>query len=146
MKKTLSVILALALLLTALSAAASAAPSARLYNVYADGMIFKQNADAIFAGTANAGALIKAELKDASGAVVASGESAAEADGTFSVSFPSPAGSFTQYTVELSENGAVFRTLSRVVFGEIWLAAGQSNMGYTYKDAEDYVSPAESAS
>ena len=146
MKKVLSVILALALLLTALSAAASAAPSARLYNVYADGMIFKQNADAIFAGTANAGALIKAELKDASGAVVASGESAAEADGTFSVSFPSPAGSFTQYTVELSENGAVFRTLSRVVFGEIWLAAGQSNMGYTYKDAEDYVSPAESAS
>ena len=103
MKKFLSFLLVAPMLLGMLPAAiSSAAATARLYNVYADGMIFQQNADAVFAGTASPGALIRAELKNASGALAASGESIAAADGTFTVSFPSPAGSFNEYTVELT--------------------------------------------
>ena len=144
MKKVLSVLLAAVMLLGLLPAAfSSAASTARLYNVYDDGMIFQQNAEAVFAGTAQPGARIQAQLKDASGAVVASGESAADADGTFSVSFASPAGSFEEYTVTLSADDAPFRTLSHVVFGEVWLSSGQSNMQYPYAQAEDYVAPAD---
>lgn len=147
MKKMLSVLLAAVMLLGLLPAAfPSAASTARLYNVYDDGMIFQQNAEAVFAGTAQPGARIQAQLKDASGAVVASGESAADADGTFSVSFASPAGSFEEYTVTLSADEAPFRTLSRVVFGEVWLSSGQSNMQYPYAQAEDYVAPADAVS
>lgn len=147
MKKMLSVLLAAVMLLGLLPAAfSSAASTARLYNVYDDGMIFQQNAEAVFAGTAQPGARIQAQLKDASGAVVASGESAADADGTFSVSFASPAGSFEEYTVTLSADDAPFRTLSRVVFGEVWLSSGQSNMQYPYAQAEDYVAPADAVS
>ena len=147
MKKFLSVLLAAVMLLGLLPAAfPSAASTARLYNVYDDGMIFQQNDEAVFAGTAQPGARIKAQLKDASGAVVAHGESAADADGTFSVSFASPAGSFEEYTVTLSADDAPFRTLSRVVFGEVWLSSGQSNMQYPYAQAEDYVAPADAVS
>ena len=147
MKKMLSVLLAAVMLLGLLPAAfSSAASTARLYNVYADGMIFQQNDEAVFAGTAQPGARIQARLKDASGAVVASGESAADADGTFSVSFASPAGSFEEYTVTLSADDAPFRTLSHVVFGEVWLSSGQSNMQYPYAQAEDYVAPADAVS
>ena len=147
MKKMLSVLLAAAMLFGLLPAAfCSAAATARLYNVYADGMVFQQNDEAIFAGTAGPGARIQAELKDASGAVVAVGESAAEADGTFTVSFASPAGSFEEYTVALSADGVPFQTLANVVFGEVWLSSGQSNMEYPYAQAEDYVAPAGAVS
>ena len=62
MKKTLSVLLAAVMLLSLFPAAVSSgAATARLYNVYADGMIFQPNADAIFAGTASPGARIRTE-------------------------------------------------------------------------------------
>ncbi|MBR5428221.1 MAG: hypothetical protein IK118_07725 [Clostridia bacterium] len=142
MKKLFSVLLAVILVCGTLPAViSSAAVDARLYNVYADGMIFQQNSEAIFAGTASSGARISAVLKDAGGNVSASGEASAGADGTFTVSFDSPAGSFDAYTVELSANGIPFCTLSNIVFGEVWLSAGQSNMSYAYVAAEDYVSP-----
>ncbi len=147
MKKILSVMLAAAMLFSPLPAAFSfAASTARLYNVYADGMIFQQNGEAVFAGTAQPGARIRAVLKDGSGSVVASGESAAAANGTFEVAFPSPAGSFTEYTVTLSADSAPFQTLSNVVFGEVWLSSGQSNMEYPYAQAADYAAPAGSGS
>ena len=152
MKKRISVFLSVVLLLGSAfggispGGSASAAVSARLYNVYGDGMIFRQNDEAIFAGTAAPGARIGAELRDASGALAAAGESAAAADGTFAVSFPSPAGSFDEYTVTLFADGAPFQTLSNVVFGEVWLSSGQSNMQYPYAQAEDYVPPAEAVS
>ncbi len=147
MKKALSFLLAAALLLGMLPAAFSTAASvARLYNVYDDGMIFRQNDEAVFAGTAAPGARIGAVLKDSAGSVAAAGESNADAEGTFTVSFPSPAGSFNEYTVELTADGVLFRTLSNIVFGEVWLSSGQSNMQYTYAEAEDYVAPADAVS
>lgn len=143
----ISVLLAAVLLFSVIPAAASsAASSASLFNVYADGMIFKQNSEAILSGSAIPGALITAELKDPSGAVIERGETTVPGDGTFYVSFPSPEGSFDEYSVSLYENGVLFRTLENVVFGEVWLAAGQSNMSYAYRDAEDYVAPAASQS
>ncbi|MBQ6019166.1 MAG: hypothetical protein IJL26_03205 [Clostridia bacterium] len=142
MKKVLALLLVMLLCMGMIPVAASAASSdASLFNVYGDGMIFKQNSEAILAGCAPAGARVKAVLKNAEGVEVASGVSDVGTDGRFSVSVPSPAGSFSAYTFELYSDGALFRTLSNVVFGEVWLSAGQSNMSYTYATAEDYVNP-----
>lgn len=119
--------------------------SARLYNVYSDGMLFQQKEQATVAGTADPGSVISLELKNEAGETVKTGTSAVENDGTFAVSFAAPAGSFEEYTVEVFENGLKFRTLEHVVFGELWLATGQSNMAYKYADAKDFESPSSNA-
>lgn len=129
MKKLLSVMVCFILLFTAAAPAFSAAPAARLYNVYADDMLFQRDNDAILAGEAPDGSQITAELYDREGTLVTYGKSTA-ADGAFTVSFPAPAGSYDTYTVKVSCDGALFAELKNVVFGELWLAFGQSNMEY----------------
>lgn len=102
---------------------------AKLYNVYGDGMLFEQNKEAVFAGTSKPDSEITAELYNGD-KLVASGKSVALKDGTFEVSFIAPSGSYDEYTVILKENSSEFATLKNVVFGELWLASGQSNMMY----------------
>ena len=109
---------------------AAAAGQARLYNVYGDHMLFQQNAEAVFAGVAAPGTALGVTLTDASGAAVRTARGTAGADGTFRLSFAAPAGGYDAYTVTLSAGGAAVQTLSDVVFGELWLAFGQSNMEY----------------
>lgn len=103
----------------------------RLYNVYGNHMLFQQNEDAVFAGYAPSGTGISVVLKDSDGNAVCSSESVAGESGSFTVSFRAPGGSFRTYTAELSANGNGFCTLSDIVFGELWLSSGQSNMEYT---------------
>ncbi len=110
--------------------------TASLYNVYGDGMLFRQNEPCVLSGTATAGAVIEAVLLDSDNEVISQGSAAVGADGKFSVAFDAPSGSFEEYTVELSVNGKVFRTLENVVFGELWLASGQSNMQYPLSQAK----------
>ena len=132
MKKLLAALLCLALAFTAVAPAFAAAPAPRLYNVYANGMLFQRDAEAVFAGEAPSGAAISAELYNAAGTLVRSGTASA-ADGRFTVSFTAPAGGYDAYTVKVRCNGAEFAALRNVVFGELWLAFGQSNMEYALR-------------
>ncbi len=102
----------------------------RLYNVYGDHMLFQQNEDAVFAGVAPAGTKIAVTLRDSSGSEVRSSEGTALENGTFTLSFKAPSGGFEAYSAQISANGSVFQTLSDIVFGELWLSSGQSNMEY----------------
>lgn len=121
-----------------------AASAAALYGFYGDGMLFQQKVPAVFAGTAASGSTITAALKNAAGNTVAESSATAE-NGVFRVSLPAQEGSFSAYTVTLQANGAAFAELKDVVFGEFWIAAGQSNMGYPYAQAKNYVSPSKNA-
>ncbi len=103
--------------------------SARLYNVYADNMLFQRDTDAVLAGEATDGSRINAELIDGNGTCAASGETTAK-NGCFTVSFRAPAGGYDTYTVKVSCNDEEFASLKGIVFGELWLSAGQSNMEY----------------
>ena len=103
-------------------------PNAELYSYYGNDMLFKQNDDAVFAGKATANTKITCMLRNSENTEIASAETVASSDGTFSLSFTAPSGSFEEYTVILTANGTAFETLSGVVFGELWLAGGQSNM------------------
>ncbi len=129
LKKVLSLFLSFIIILS-FASTAFAAESAKLYNFYGDGMLFRQNEKAILAGTASAGGRITATLLDAAESVIAMSETKADSDGTFEISFNAPAGGFDEYTIVLSFNGTEFETLENVVFGELWLASGQSNMQY----------------
>ena len=132
MKRIIVFLMSFCILLTA-AVPALAAPSApRLFNVYADGMLFPQNSDAVLAGEASNGSVILAELFDHTGTVAASGTAEAK-NGRFEVSFRAPAGSFEVYSIGLSCGGKTFASLQNVVFGELWLSAGQSNMEYALR-------------
>ena len=131
MKKFISLILAVSLCFGLSLVTFAADTDASLYGgIYGDGMLFKQNEYAIFAGTASAGVSITAELYNSDGSLCTEGYSAAEYDGTFEVSFLAPAGGYEEYTVVLKADSSEFARLKNVVFGELWLSSGQSNMQY----------------
>ena len=129
MKKLLSFILCVVMVF-GISSVAFAKTDAQLYTFYGDGMLFAQNKDAVISGTASGGT-VSAELYDKNNNMIIRSESAVESDGTFAVSFTAPSGSFDEYKIVVKNNGTVFETLSNVVFGELWLASGQSNMQYS---------------
>lgn len=129
MKKIIAIILSLTMIIGCAVTASAEKSMAKLYNVYGDGMLFEQNKEAVFAGTSKPDSEITAELYNGD-KLVASGKSVALKDGTFEVSFIAPSGSYDEYTVILKENSSEFATLKNVVFGELWLASGQSNMMY----------------
>lgn len=130
MKKILSVLLVICMCCSVVLIVGASDADAKVYNVYGDGMLFKQNEDAVLAGTAVAGSIISAELYNAENILVASGTSITGSDGIFSVSFDAPAGGYEKYSVVLKADGTHFETIENVVFGELWIASGQSNMQY----------------
>lgn len=136
LKKMLCVLVVSALLFTCCSTAFAADASARLYTAYGDGMLFKQNEPATLAGIAENGSKITATLLNSQNEEIASSESTA-ANGVFDVSFDGMPGGYDTYTVVLEENGKEFDKLENVVFGELWLASGQSNMMYPLIQAKD---------
>lgn len=137
MKKIISIVLSSLILLALVVPAFAVDSSAALLNIYGDNMLFKQNSEAVFRGTAGSGARIDVVLVNASGDTIEKGYAYASKSGTFSVSFNTPAGSYENYTVDLYENGMLFRRLKNVAFGELWLASGQSNMQYSLSGTID---------
>lgn len=143
MKKSLSLLLAFAIMLSCLPFVVAQSSQARLYNVYGNGMLFQQKEDAVLAGTAKPDTVITATLIDGSADIIAQGESLTKPDGTFAVSFEAPEGGYKEFTIIVSEDSQVFAILENVVFGELWLASGQSNMQYPISQAlggrDDYM-------
>ncbi len=106
-----------------------------LYSVYGDGMLLQQNKTSYISGTGKSGDLISLELVSGENVVFES-ETTVGADGEFSVGVDAPEGGFTEYKIILSVNGVEFRTLNNIVFGELWIANGQSNMQYPLAQAK----------
>ncbi len=135
-KRILSILLVFSLVFSfAVLVNAEEEHNTKLYTIYADDMLFKHSEEAIFAGTGKVGDKITAELYHGK-KLIASGESTVGADGKFTVSFMAPEGSYTQYAVMFKENGEYIKTLKNIVFGELWLASGQSNMMYPLVQAK----------
>lgn len=129
MRKIISIIICAVMLFSmAVPAVALDSTDAKLYNVYGDGMLFQQKKDAVLAGTGKAGSRIKCTLENNKKEVVAETASFVDENGAFKVSFKAPDGGYDEYTIILESDGKVFDTLENVVFGELWLSGGQSNM------------------
>ena len=118
-------------------------PKAVLNNIYGDGMLFQQKEEVVLKGTASSGAEIHCELKDSKRGIVTKAKTMANKKGGFTVSFTAPKGGYENYTITLYENGVEFRTLKDIVFGELWLASGQSNMQYSFSMSETYAQNSE---
>lgn len=135
-KKIISALLVLSMIFALVPSVFAEETTARLYTFFGDGMLFKQNEEAVITGTAKGGSEITAELYNAENTLVASGETDALPDSTFAVSFMSPAGGYDEYTIVLRCNNSEFARLRNIVFGELWIANGQSNMQYPLAQAK----------
>ena len=129
-KKIICTLLVIVFAFCSVTVAFAAEADARLYNVYSNGMLFTQNKDAIFAGEGTPGSVIRVHLLNDNGWPIRTASSKVSEDGTFEVSFVAPAGSYNEYTIVLTQDNDEFAKLTNVVFGELWIASGQSNMMY----------------
>lgn len=130
-KKLISLILASVILGGLCFTAEAENSNARLYTVYGDGMLFEQNKEVIFAGEGGKpGSIIKVQLLNENSWPILSSSAKVNNDGTFKVSFVALPGSYNEYSAVLTEDGNEFAKIEDIVFGELWLASGQSNMQF----------------
>ncbi len=107
-----------------------------LYSIYSDNMLFQQNETAVIKGYGSKGNKITLELQKGK-EIIATEETVVGKDGLFSVSFTAPEGSYQKYKIVLKSNGKQEIVLKNIVFGEMWLSAGQSNMMYPLSQEKD---------
>ncbi|HQK73014.1 MAG TPA: sialate O-acetylesterase [Clostridiales bacterium] len=131
MKKLLAVLLAFTFMTSAAAVSASARSSdAKLLNIYGNNMLFSQNKPVRLAGSAARGAEILMQIILGGDTIVRTGSTIAMPDGTFEVETEGVEGGYANYEIKVYADGTPFASLAGVVFGELWLASGQSNMQY----------------
>lgn len=104
---------------------------------FGDDMILQQGKPVNLFGTATAGAALTVTLtrhRDAQ--VVATQTTTVADDGTWEVSLPQQTGGFDTYTVAAATAEGT-ATITNVVFGEVWVAGGQSNMQWTVSQSTE---------
>lgn len=92
----------------------------------ADGAVYQANKPACIWGTADDGTVIAAQLY--SGSTMVAESSATASDGEWELKLPGQEGSYTAYSIRLFVDGTEIAEYSDILFGEVWLSAGQSNM------------------
>ena len=95
--------------------------------IFSSGALFQAGSALRLHGTASPDSVVEARLirPDGTAAVQVSAKSGH--DGAFSVEIMTPAASFDEYTIILTD-GDSEHVMEHVLFGELWLAGGQSNM------------------
>lgn len=104
--------------------------TARLYNIYGNGMLLKQKDEVSLNGIAKGGSEITCYLFDENNELITQAKTTANRSNEFSLKFTAPDGGYKTYSLAFYENGNGFAFITDVVFGEVWLASGQSNMQY----------------
>ena len=107
------------------SALTVSAQSLRLPSVIGSGMVLQQNENVNIWGWAKPSAKISVEAQWLDKTV----KTKADAEGKWIVTLPTPAASYTSYTLNISD-GKKDITLEDVLIGEVWLCSGQSNMAW----------------
>lgn len=91
--------------------------------IFSDGMMLQQNSANIW-GTAEPGAKIEIEI------LGEKSSARAGKNGEWSARVKTPGGSPEPREVKIYENGKLAKTFSGVIFGDVWIAGGQSNMDF----------------
>ena len=107
------------------SALTVSAQSLRLPSVIGSGMVLQQNENVNIWVWAKPSAKISVEAQWLDKTV----KTKADAEGKWIVTLPTPAASYTSYTLNISD-GKKDITLEDVLIGEVWLCSGQSNMAW----------------
>ncbi len=97
-------------------------------HVFSSGALFLQNSTLTISGNASANAVVSAKILAENGDCFFAATALADEKGDFSLTLSTPAASFKPYTVALSSDKGDSHIMTDVLFGELWLATGQSNM------------------
>lgn len=99
----------------------------QLQHIYSDNAVFQADSVIKIDGKANPQAPISVNILKASN-IAAHFETESNENGEFSVEIKTPKASFDEYSIEfICQNGDKY-VINGVLFGEVWLASGQSNM------------------
>lgn len=134
-RKIISVLLAFVLVFCSVPFVNAQSNATALYSVFGNGMILQQNETTFISGKSNPGDIISLLLVDGD-TVIFENKAVTDKNGEFSVGLDAPAGGFKEYEIRIRVNGNDFTTLENIVFGELWLASGQSNMQYPLAQAK----------
>jgi len=96
-------------------------------------MVLQQNRDFDVFGFGESGRSVTVTLKKGD-TVLKTEKCTITKEGKWAVSFPAIKGSLDTYTL-IADDGQTTRTLSDVLFGEVWIAGGQSNMQLAVKES-----------
>ena len=107
-----------------------------LYPVFQDHALFLHSSPLTVSGTALPGKNIHAKITK-NGRILSEGSSVSENDGGFGVILNTPAASFDTYEISVSDGNDTV-VISDVLFGELWLASGQSNMEMTNSQQNEF--------
>ena len=102
-------------------------PNFKIYNIYSDNMLIQQNKPFVIMGTGDKGLKINLLLKLRSD-IIQSVTAIANEDGEWKASFNAITGGFDVYSIEVFLEDRLIATIDNILFGELWLASGQSNM------------------
>ena len=109
----------------------------KLFSVFSDDALFQADSTLELRGYADPSATLEAQIVNSDEAVVSSASAVADERGFFSIPLTTPAASFDIYTVTVA-CGDEQITLQNVLFGELWLASGQSNMEMSNAEQPEY--------
>ncbi len=98
-----------------------------LPSVFASGALFQQCAPLTLHGQTEPDTPVHATLIHGTEAPFSVGDTTADAEGKFALTLSCPAASMETWTITITA-GADNRILDNILFGELWLASGQSNM------------------
>lgn len=97
---------------------------------FSDGMMFKQNAPMkVFGYTPEAGSEVEAKLY-LEDELLETETCTSQENGYWTVSFDAREGGYQKYRIEILVDGELKKTINDILIGELWLAAGQSNMEF----------------
>lgn len=104
-----------------------------LVNPYSNGMVIQRDIENTISGSAPANQLITLSIGDEKYYTISS------SSGHFDITLPAKEASFTPVDIIISNGIDCSRTISDVLFGDVYLFAGQSNMQWLTRDS-DYTS------
>ena len=98
----------------------------RLFKVFSDNALFQADSLLTIRGVAEKNTKVTVSLTGNSG-VFSDGACISDKDGLFECTLKTPAASYDKYEISATD-GVENVKVANVIFGELWLAAGQSNM------------------
>lgn len=92
--------------------------------IFSDRMVLQQNSNVKIFGTATP----KVKISVSAGWTKEIYETIVPANGRWSVTIPTPAGSFNEYSMTVTDSQKGKKTIYFILIGEVWMTGGQSNM------------------
>ena len=117
----------------------SALTGAVLAPIFASGMVLQRDMPLPVWGNASSGALVRVEVGGAKA------EARADGSGAWRLDLPALQATSAPLTVRVSADGRETQVLTDVLVGEVWLAAGQSNMAFPCRREAEWKSDAAHA-